>query len=780
MPANAMDGHGIPSDSAWTASPRYSNKTVSKDGLKDFCIGEGDEFKTANSHPDSQMPASQSPASSVSSSQQAGPSSSSRLSIRPRGGHRGRFPKSRARSARQSYSPRTVPASDPSASSPSEPLQGADLVKENEFCDLCQVLISSSKTIQMRPEPREGEDEGIVISVEKPYKVAFSEEPSHYDSLEKLHRSAENGCHLCSLLAALSPTALDVSPGSRAKTYQLRLKHVQSYDGPGHISMMVQGHGVKSMELSYGAPSSLTIQDSLRYRRTDTDQVFTLAKRWLGTCLGDHARCGHSSRSNNFLPSRLLKVTASGLVLRSIQLCLTTDEVFPPRTPYLALSHCWGKTKFVELTTSTHSAFLTSIPLSSLPPTFSDAAIITTRLGYTYLWIDALCIIQDSPDDWVHEAATMGDVYTSAACAISALGASDSRGGCFVTRNPLAVIPCALRNDHNRDSVWADNRRIRRSDSARDLCPPLHRRAWVVQERTLAPRTLHFGSEMIFWECVQGRASETEPWKGQRELEPSVSNPDLLGDVSLKMALHATKEQCRHGHDWEVWRWPWWMMVQAYTACKLTFDKDKWAAFAGLAGEVERHTRTRLHHGLWESNLFDEVLWKAKRPGRKVDYDAPSWSWLSVDAGVSAQRYNFDLDFRRVATVSIPSLENMSTEVSHRSRQLSVRGRLLGLTSRIVHLGSGEKRYRFRLQDGRDMHELDSDGLWSPDVPPDTRWELSILQFVTTTYKESFGLVVRPADASRKVWLRVGFYGFRWYDERNGFEFGNVETVMLV
>lgn len=810
-----MNPHGIPPGLVWQASGRYGNKIMSEDDMVDFFARAGMKMPSVASpdsrrrpdskarmqslappdpprhadseaRSDSQVPDLQSSASPVHAERQESPTRSNRRPITPhssRGRLPGRVSKSKARpSARQWQSPSNTLTDDPCGSSLSETPRDRDQVQENVLCDFCHVFVSSSRTIRMRPDSRGLEDKGLAVHVEEEYGISFVEESMHYNNLGDLHQSARDGCHLCSLLAALEPTVSEVSPSNNSKSYVLRVTCAQSYDGPGQIDLIVSGYRPKTIYLSYGAPSFLKIKGSLRYRRTDADEVFALAKSWLRTCLDDHEKCRYSAHGDDFIPTRLLKVTTSGPFLLSVQLCLTKSEDFPPHTPYLALSHCWGTTEIVKLKNSTLPTFLRAIPLSSLPPNFSDAALITARLGYTYLWIDALCIIQDSPDDWTHEAATMGNVYSSAACTISALGSADSRGGCFVTRNPLAFVPCVLRSGDDRDSVWVDNQQVRRPDSEGEMCPPLHRRAWVVQERALAPRTLHFGSEMVFWECVEGNGFEGEPWKKQTGYEHSrerASDPSVAQKMDLKMTLHTMRQLCRSG-DWADWECFWWKMVQEYTASKLTLDKDKWAAFSGLAKEVEQHTRTRLYHGLWESNLFDELLWKVLEPGRKVDYDAPSWAWLSVDTGVRRQRYNYNMDFRQVATVSIPPSKETSTDGSYGSKKLAVRGRRLMLTWSVAHFGSGRKDYTFRLQDGREMPERYYDGRWNPDTVPDKSWQLSILQFVTTEYKESYGLVIRPLDASKTSWLRVGFYGMTWRDERKGDEFGDLETIMMV
>ena len=805
-----MNPHGLPPGLVWQGSARYNHRIMSEDDIADF-FARAEMGALSSGSPGSQRQSGlQAPMTSsvlhhpekstdskapsnlkvpifqiLGSSAHVESQASTRRATRPSprlhssGGRLlDRSSKSKARPAQQRQSISNISSVGASSSSLSETAKDSGQVKENIFCNSCQVLISSSKTIRMRPEH---EDRGLAVHVEQKYGVSFMEESMHHNNIEDLRQSAIDGCHLCSLLAALNPTTSEVSTSNSSKSYKLRVICAQTYDGPGQIDMIVSGYYPTTMYLSYGAPSFLKIQGSLRYRRTDANEIFALAKNWLHTCLEKHEKCRHSSHAGNFMPTRLLKVTTSGPSLRAVQLCLTESEDFPPRTPYLALSHCWGTVEMFRLTDSALPTFLQGIPLSKLPLNFSEAALITARLGYTYLWIDALCIIQDSPGDWDREAAKMGEVYSGAACTISALGSPDSRGGCFVMRNPLAFVPCILRNGEGRNSVWVDNQQVKRPDSKGDMCPPLHRRAWVVQERALAPRTLHFGSEMVYWECVEGKGFEGEPWKQERDFRPSRGNsidPSIVEKMGLKMTLHTIRELCGKG-DWEDWKLFWWKMVQEYTTNKLTFDKDKWAAFSGLAKEVEQNTKTRLHYGLWESNLFDELLWKVLKPGRRVEYDAPSWSWLSVDAGVGLQLYNYDMDFQRVASVSIPAVGEISTHQIHGTKTLCVRGRLLRFTWSVAYHGSGRKDYNFRLQDGRKMHERYFDGRWSPDTLPDESWELSILQFVTTKLKQSYGLVVRPIDSSKLSWRRVGYYGMTWHDERIGDELGNLKTIMI-
>jgi hypothetical protein len=91
---------------------------------------------------------------------------------------------------------------------------------------------------------------------------------------------------------------------------------------------------------------------------------------------------------------------------------------------WVALSHCWGtKLRFVTVS-SNIEAWMCSIPLQDMPPTFQDAVYTTRQLGYRYLWIDSLCIIQDDHQDWVAESTRMREYYKHAAITINCDSAS--------------------------------------------------------------------------------------------------------------------------------------------------------------------------------------------------------------------------------------------------------------------------------------------------------------------------------------------------------------------
>ena len=234
----------------------------------------------------------------------------------------------------------------------------------------------------------------------------------------------------------------------------------------------------------------------------------SLAKQWINKCIAVHACCGAQIQNSRRLPSRLIYIdvpadTDSGYT-NSVRLCLSKD--CDDNTHYLALSHCWGGSSLFSLTTATYQSMLQGLPTERLSRNIQDAIRITRRLGFSYIWIDSLCILQDSKEDWIRESINMKDIYAGAICTIAATGSENADGGCFYQRNSLALYPCRLVGAPDkgvyvqRDGLFDFERGVDQS--------PLNRRAWVFQERLLSPRILHFGSELLFWECQVRSASE--------------------------------------------------------------------------------------------------------------------------------------------------------------------------------------------------------------------------------------------------------------------------------
>lgn len=242
------------------------------------------------------------------------------------------------------------------------------------------------------------------------------------------------------------------------------------------------------------------------------DRTFNLIREWITSCVDGHEKCqlGYTyeelqqagavddegarlrarySEEDVELPTRLLDVKPG-----EDDVQLVESASFGGRGRYLALSHVWGKTNHFKTESSTYDKHRTGIPMKNLPKTFHDAVLVTRALGFRYLWIDSLCIIQDSHADWEKEASRMASVYMNAYVTISAAASNNSDGGLFVERTPPA---CSVRLTYASPSGTTGTWVIHNETPSFDKQvrqTKLASRAWTLQEKQLARRTLHFGS----------------------------------------------------------------------------------------------------------------------------------------------------------------------------------------------------------------------------------------------------------------------------------------------
>jgi hypothetical protein len=194
-----------------------------------------------------------------------------------------------------------------------------------------------------------------------------------------------------------------------------------------------------------------------------------------------------------------------GWVTKTWKLHITSDEGI--NGAYMTLSHCWSLSQSLRLTASTLESMESGLEMSCLPTTFRDAILVARALKIRYLWTDSLCILQDSFQDWSRESSMMGLVYANSCCNIAATWGSNSNDGLFVERDPHIVEHCVIPNLLDKYSVphvlFDPLIVTRQIEDA-----PLNSQGWVLQERLISPRVLHFGAEQVFWDCQSCVASE--------------------------------------------------------------------------------------------------------------------------------------------------------------------------------------------------------------------------------------------------------------------------------
>jgi hypothetical protein len=283
---------------------------------------------------------------------------------------------------------------------------------------------------------------------------------------------------------------------------------------------------------------------------------------------------------------------------------------------YITLSHRWGTLEVFKTTRSNLNYMRREIPWDSLSQTFQDAIHITRKLGFRYLWIDSLCIVQDDLADLEAEAPKMGTIYRQGILNIAAI--ESDTPGCFRDREGALNRPCKL-DIHVPEGFLPildggpihalPPQKLGAKDSAQGYRGPLDTRAWVLQEYILSRRTLNYGKKMIFWDCLAMKASESVPDGAESD------DPGIGGDYNFiqdfKNGLTGTLKQLDdpQSKDGQVFSRAWLLTVEAYTRRDMTMETDRLTALAGLATEYQKATNDAYLAGLWRRNLLDALLW---------------------------------------------------------------------------------------------------------------------------------------------------------------------------
>ncbi|KAK0644312.1 heterokaryon incompatibility protein-domain-containing protein [Cercophora newfieldiana] len=296
----------------------------------------------------------------------------------------------------------------------------------------------------------------------------------------------------------------------------------------------------------------------------NSPEAFATLRKWLDACKTNHPQCA----TKGPLPTRVINVG------KAVQDFVRLEVVQPGQAAhYMALSHCWGRIQLIRTLKANYVEHQKGIPLAKLTRTFRDAVEITPEMGIHYLWIGSLCIVQDSPDDWEKEAAKMGNVYRFSYLTIAAAYSEDSNGGILRAKynESKSVMKCTVGNAVG--SVYVT---FRHSDFASLHKQPLHTRAWVLQERILSPRTIHYTEGQMLWECRRARRCETGVPENALTL-PGVR----IWDGRLQFdagALH------------KFW-WNWYDMLHDFTARSITYGDDRLPALSGIAHVMEGVTK---------------------------------------------------------------------------------------------------------------------------------------------------------------------------------------------
>lgn len=357
------------------------------------------------------------------------------------------------------------------------------------------------------------------------------------------------------------------------------------------------------------------------FRRDVTlEYAASLVRRGQIYCSKHHATFPCSRRPSGFVLTRLIRIGPAAAPVRLV------ESIAVP-VPYATLSYCWGAAKPLSTTKATLSARLHHISENSLPIVFRQAMQLARNLEIKHIWIDSLCIIQDSVEDWETESERMSLYYKNGSLNIVVV-ASDDPDTPFIRNLDETWCPKSLMVDDLRGTLSLINtRRLPNLDG--DL-GSLFTRAWALQESLFSPRTVNFTTQGVVWSCY-GRNILSDHYLDSETVSPLHTGffLHLLSESSHALVEGSEKPGFSH------WR----LLIGNYSSRLLTFPTDKLPAISGTAAYFFEYLHCSYLAGHWYDDLPQSLVWSVISTEENLrcsprDYIAPSWSWASVTQGI--------------------------------------------------------------------------------------------------------------------------------------------------
>jgi hypothetical protein len=523
------------------------------------------------------------------------------------------------------------------------------------------------------------------------------------------------------------------------------------------------------VELHTAINKALYLED----RSTGSHAAVTLSKYWLATCPRTHKTC--QGNDGTYIPTRLVEILSEGMI-RLVERTSSSKV-------YAALSHRWSQDEASKTTSFNFPARLSSFRANELSPTLSDSIRSVHDLGYQYVWIDMLCIIQDSKSDWLREAAEMRHVYSNAVITIAAECVSGKAvgEGMFSSRNLSTLRPFPLHQlenytDEKLESIF------RTGDATEDkrLCifpdtgneqyanrpkGVLDTRGWILQEQLLSPRILYYGHEQLYWDCISQSASEVSPI-GLSLLDDANSGETWAFRLIRRTIAGKGDQEMLAKLIADVWMY----VVENYSARTLTQSSDKIIALQGVITALESVLQLSSVAGMWQKDLWKQITWAASpaidTPSENPPFPAPTWSWLSVDGAVS-HRHSIRMDRQSNLLndlAPIPDLRCTITDVHARSTSVSA----------LLDLRAPNFSYKLTTNDLREiiwkqlrsgMRDL-APARWMLDSELDLPLEMQcVIIAEDEVAKITVGMCLLADGSQPDIWKRVGVFlwdGLTW------------------
>ena len=371
--------------------------------------------------------------------------------------------------------------------------------------------------------------------------------------------------------------------------------------------MVIHGLQVSAVESMRDNPQNALLQGRPVMPTADVD----LLRGWLDICKYSHGEkcCPRGMPGTKSFCFRLIDINRR---------CVVQAPLY---CSYYALSYFWGRVEQPLLTDITVDRFTADGGLSDDQPditrSLKDAVYLCQLLGRRYLWVDTLCIKQDSNEDKGQQIENMGLIYSCAELTVVSAAGSDLNGGLpglhtgsratrtyveslsglQVTSAYQPFVPCTL------NTTWQS-------------------REWTFQEKALSQRLLVFTEEQIFYHC------NVATWSEDTILE----NPDP--EIDLLLIQDTNFDQfCKRGADlgaFETYE----KFARDYASRNLTNSSDVFNAFRGIEDLLgSRFDFKRFLYGLPVAYFNQALRWSFEGhfPGRRLK-EFPNWSWMGWKA----------------------------------------------------------------------------------------------------------------------------------------------------
>ncbi|KAF7983223.1 hypothetical protein HWV62_23510 [Athelia sp. TMB] len=459
----------------------------------------------------------------------------------------------------------------------------------------------------------------------KAWKASDSSDAYSYAvTWNELQDSANRGCNWCKFLSAEIPSYVSVvaqgSTPDPQQNFDVKVRFIESKAGESPSSCNTIGveiDGVFPFRLEVctahddSAAWYIKARDALR--RVSAPTSYIQALECLAVC-ADHDLCPKPAPTT--LPTRLVDCSDP-----KHPRLVTTGRA---QGTFAALSYVWGTSQPHCTRMDNIETYMRGIDICLIPQTIKDAIASTHKLGLQYLWVDALCIIQDDRQDKRSEIRHMRHYYEDAYVALTAASAPTVNDGFLQDRPaPSGSFSLPFRcPDGVLGTMSSHSPEPERTE-------PVDTRAWCLEERLIPPRTLRYTSTTLQYTCRT------------HIMNVGDSNISMFRrDMQLPLVMFRapnTSELSRT--DQREILDAWGTVLAAYTERALTHPQDRFIAVSGIVDLFSKFWGETYVAGLWRDNLLEGLLWQQgdlkNLPPRPKTYRAPSWSWGAVDGRIT-------------------------------------------------------------------------------------------------------------------------------------------------